>query len=97
MASEESIKQLLAKLDEKYPLVPHTGAGRLFSTVRRMKAEKECGIPIILRTGFCISVKSGKAANKIDEQEWNEFYVDLCGQLKKDYPGLYNSLFPGEK
>lgn len=37
----DDIEQVLRSLNEKYPLVPHTDAGRLFSTVRRMKAEKE--------------------------------------------------------
>ena len=81
------------KLDEKYPLIPHTNAGRLFSLVRRMKAEKELKIPISLRTGFGISVETGKAANKMTEQEWEKFYQNLCEQLKKDYLELYDRLF----
>ncbi len=90
---DDSTKKLLANLHEKYPLVPHTGAGRLFSMVRRMKAEKESGIPIGIRSGFAISVETGKAANKMIEREWEKFYKDLSRQLKKDYPDLYDRLF----
>ena len=89
----DDIEELVRSLDEKFPLVPHTGAGRLFSTVRRMKAEKEFGIPINRRTGFAISVEKGKPANELEEAEWEEFYSALCGQLKRDYPELYKQLF----
>ena len=88
------IEKTLRMLDEKFPLVPHTGAGRLCSTVRRMKAEKEHGLPINRRTGFAISVKKGKAAKELNESEWEEFYSSLCAQLKRDYPELYEQLFP---
>jgi len=97
MAKEELIKKLIAKLDEKYPLVPHTGAGRLFSMVRRMKAEKELGIPIGIRSGFVISVETGKAANEMAEREWEKFYKSLCEQLKKNYSELYDKLFPAKE
>ena len=90
---QKSIKELLEKLNKEYPLTPHTGAGRLFTTVRRMKAEREFDLPINLRTGFAISVKTGKAANKMDEQEWESFFKDLSGQLKRDYPELYQQIF----
>ncbi len=93
MVKDELTKIPLVKLDEKYPLVPHTNAGRLFSLVRRMKAEKKLKIPIGLRTSFGISVETSKAANKITEQEWEKFYQNLCEQLKKDYLELYNRLF----
>jgi hypothetical protein len=81
-------------LDDKFPLVPHTGAGRLCSTVRRMKAEKEHGIPVNRRTGFAISVEKGKPANELEESKWEAFYSSLCGQLKRDYPELFKELFP---
>ncbi len=90
---QKSIKELLEKLNKEYPLTPHTGAGRLFTTVRRMKAEREFDLPINLRTGFAISVKTGKAANKMDEQEWESFFKDLSGQLKRDYLELYQQIF----
>ena len=83
----------LEKLAEENPLVLHTDAGRTFSTVRRMKAEKKMGIPISLRSGFAISTKSGKAANAMSEDEWEEFYNALSGHLRRDYPDLYERLF----
>ncbi len=87
-------QEQLAKLAKDYPLVPHTNAGRLSSTVRRMKAEKEMGIPIHFRTGFAISVATGKAANQMTEAEWETFYQRLCEQLERDYPHLHKAIFP---
>jgi hypothetical protein len=87
------LKDQFEKLAKKYPLVPDTDAGRTFSTVRRMKAEKTMDIPIFLRTGFAISTKTGKAANTMTQDEWEEFYNDLSEQLKRDYPALYERLF----
>jgi hypothetical protein len=87
------LKDQLAKLAKEYPLVPHTEAGRTFSTVRRMKAEKEMGIPVFLRTGFAISTRTGKAANTMTEDEWEQFYIALSVQLKRDYPDLYEHIF----
>ena len=57
----------LEKLAKENPLVLHTDAGRTFSMVRRMKAEKKMRIPISLRSGFAISTKNGKAANAMTE------------------------------
>jgi hypothetical protein len=95
---KQTLEDQLEKLAKKHPLVLHTDAGRSFSTVRRMKAEKKMGIPINLRTGFAISVKTGKAANAMTEDEWEEFYNALSERLKGDYPDLYKSLFsPNEK
>jgi hypothetical protein len=88
-----TLKDQLEKLAREYPSVLHTDAGRLFSTVRRMKAEKKRGIPIFLRTGFAISTKNGKAANAMTEDEWEEFYDALSERLRGDYPELYESLF----
>jgi hypothetical protein len=90
---KQTLDDRLERLDEKYPLVLHTDAGRSFSTVRRMKAEKKMGIPIYLQTGFAISVKTGKAANAMTEDEWEEFYNALSERLNRDYPDLYKSLF----
>lgn len=75
----------------------NTEAGRSFSAVRRMKAEREFGIPINLRTGFAVSVKTGKAANEMTDEEWEEFYRSLSKKLKGDYPDLYKTLFSPEK
>lgn len=74
-------------------MVQHTNAGRLFSTVRRMKVEKEINTPINFRSGFAISTKIGKSANKMNEKEWDEFYSTLCKELKRSYPKLYQKIF----
>lgn len=95
--SKISIEEKLKKIEQEYPLVPHTGAGRLFSMVRRMKAEKEMGIPINRRSGFVISTESGKNSNTMTDKEWEKFYEGLCEQLKRDYPELYSKLFTEEK
>jgi hypothetical protein len=65
----DDIEEVLRSLKKKYPLVRYTGAGVLYSSVRRMKAERELGIPINRRTGFAISLKYGKAANELDESK----------------------------
>ena len=90
----DDIEKLVRMLNEKFPLTPHTNAGRLFTTVRRMKAEKEHGIPVNRRTGFAISVEKGKPANELEESKWEAFYSSLCDQLKRDYPELFKELFP---
>jgi hypothetical protein len=92
-----TLKDQLEKLAKEYPLVLHTDAGRLFSTVRRMKAEKKMGIPIFLRTDFAISTKNGKAANAMTKDEWEEFYNALSERLRGDYPELDESLFSPNK
>ena len=83
----------LEKLAKENPLILHTDAGRTFSMVRRMKAEKKMGIPITLRSGFAISTKNVKAANAMTEDEWEEFYDALSKHLRRNYPGLYARLF----
>jgi len=90
---KQTLEDRLERLDEEYPLVLHTDSGRSFSTVRRMNAEKKMGIPIYLRTGFAISVKTGKAANEMTEDEWEEFYNALSERLNRDYPDLYKRIF----
>lgn len=89
----DDIEEVLRSLEEKYPLVRYTGAGALFSSVRRMRAEKELDIPINRRTGFAISMKYGKAANELDESKWEEFYKSLCDDLEEHYPELHKQLF----
>ena len=91
---KRSVRAILKDFDKRFPLTIHTGAGRLFTTVRRMKAEREADIPINLRTGFAISVKTSKAASEMTKREWEDFYKQLCKSLKKDYPGLYKQIFP---
>jgi hypothetical protein len=88
-----NVDEQIAELEKEYPLVMHTNAGRLYSTVRRMKAEKERGIPIERRTGFAVSVKTGRAASKMTEQEWETFYASLCGELRRDYPESHSLIF----
>jgi len=95
-SNKDKIKQLIIKLDKECPWVPHTGVGRLFSMVRRMKAEKEINLPINYRSGGGISAKTGKSANEITEQEWERLYQYLRNRLKRDYPDLYYSLFSEE-
>ncbi len=53
----QALEDQLDGLNERYPLVLHTEAGRSFSAARRMKAEKEIGLPVNLRSGFAVSVK----------------------------------------
>jgi hypothetical protein len=93
----QALEDQLERLDKEYPLILHTEAGRSFSAVRRMKAEKEMNVPLNRRTGFAISVKTGKAANELTDDEWEEFYNSLGEQLKSDYPDLHKQLFPPEK
>lgn len=86
----------LEQLSREFPLVPHTSAGFNFSTVRRMKAENSLGLPIRLRTGAAISVKTGKAANDMTAEEWEEFYNALKQNLCTTFPELFARLFPAE-
>lgn len=88
-----SLKEKLKNINKKYPLVPHTNAGRLFSTVPRMKAEKEMDIPINFLSGFAISTKTGKRDSEMNEKEWEHFYSSLSKKLKKSYPNLYQRIF----
>ncbi len=92
-----SLEERLAKLDNEYPLVPHTNESSLSSIVRRMKAEKEMDIPVNHRTGFAVSAKVGKAADKMAEQVWELFYKYVCEQLKEEYPQIFRSVFPDKQ
>jgi hypothetical protein len=92
-AEWEEWRPQLERLAREYPLAPYTDASRVFSMVRRMKAEKKIRIPTNLRSGFAISTKTGKAANAMTEGEWEEFYDALSGYLKLEYPDLYKHLF----
>ena len=93
----QALEDQLKRLDEEYPLVLHTDLGRTFSTVRRMQAEQAMGLPVNLRTGFAISVKIGKVANELTDDEWKDFYNSLTERLKGDYPDFYKRLFSSEK
>src|SRR5579871_6954850 len=83
-------RERLVTFDKRFPLVPHTNAGRLSSVVRRMKAEQELGIPICRRTGFAISTEAGKAANEMTVSEWARFYSLLCAELERSYPDIHS-------
>lgn len=96
MNENDNLKEIWEMIQEKYPLVHFTGSSRLYTMVRRMQAEKKYGIPIELRSGFAVSVKTGKHANEMAEQEWEEFYSALSMELKKHYPHLYRRLFKDE-
>ena len=89
----DDIEEVIRSLEEKYPFVLHTNAGRLFSTVRRMKAERELGLPVARRSGFAISVKDSKPANELHETAWESFYSRLCKDLQERYPDLHDQLF----
>ena len=93
MTEDDVLFELLARIHEKFPLIPYIARSRCFSMVRRMTAEKKYGIPIHLRSGYAISVKTGKAANKMNEQEWEKFYAVLCKELKEKYPENYSRAF----
>lgn len=80
-------------LDDEYPIIRHTRAGRLFSTIRRMKVERELAIPMQQRTAFVFSAATGKPANELNEREWRELYIALCGELRRHFPELYERLF----
>jgi hypothetical protein len=84
-------------IENEYPLIEHTAAGRLFSMVRRMQIEKAIDLPINLRSGFAISTKNGKSADAMTEAEWNEFYFDLSEQLNQEHSHLYERLFSNKR
>lgn len=89
----DSLKRALKKLDEDYPIVSHTRAGRLSSTVRRMKAEKEQGIPISCRTGRTILTTNGRRLSDLTEVEWEETFAALSTALEQSYPEMYRQTF----
>ncbi|WP_066219503.1 hypothetical protein [Formosa haliotis] len=91
----ESVKEAVVKqLKEAVPPARGTGVGMLATAIRRKNIEKDLNIPIPWRSGVAISVATGKAGNEMIEEEWNTFYSDLCENLKRDYPELYESMFP---
>tara|TARA_R110000737_G_scaffold336727_1_gene356402 strand:- start:13675 stop:14325 length:651 start_codon:yes stop_codon:yes gene_type:complete len=84
---------ILRTFNVVFPITRHTSLGTLFTTIRRMKAEKDFEIPISLRISFAKSVTTGKTENEITEIEWDIVYNDLCENLKQVNPILYASLF----
>jgi hypothetical protein len=97
MNENDNLEEIWNMIQKEYPLVYFTGSSRLYTMVRRMQAEKKYGIPIELRSGFAISVKSGKHANEMAEQEWEEFYDALRMELKEKFPEMYPNLFKDEE
>jgi len=96
MKENDNLEETWKMIQEKYPLIMFTGSSRLYSMVRRMQAEKKYGIPVELRSGFAFSVKTGKHANEMAEQEWEKLYTALRNELKRKYPGLYSNLYNDE-
>lgn len=93
-----SLEKRTENIMKECVLIPYTRSSRLFSSVRRMKAEKELNVPFSRRTGFVISTKTGNRTNEMAEEEWEKFYEALSNELKTDYPDIYARLFsPGEK
>ena len=90
---EQALENQFSIIENEYPLVADTEAGRTFSMVRRMRIEKLIGLPTSFRSGFAISTKNGKAANEMTEDEWEEFYFDLSAGLNREFPHLYETLF----
>ena len=86
----------LEMLDKKYPLVPHTYAGQLSSSVRRMRAEREMNIPIHLRSDAWISAETGNRTSDMTGTEWESFYQGLRAELKRRYPVLHDRMFAGD-
>lgn len=93
-----SLEERIRKIMKEYILIPHTRSSRFFSTIRRMKAEKELNVPINQRANFIVSTKTGQRTNEMTETEWEKFYETLSKEFKADYPDTYNRLFSiGEK
>lgn len=88
-----SFEEKVEKILQEYTLIPHTRSSRLYSTVRRMKAEKELSVPIDRRAGFVISTKTSHRASEMDVEEWEAFYTSLCNEMKTEYPDIYQKLF----
>jgi hypothetical protein len=88
------LEEKLEKLEKDFKIVTFTGRSCLVTSVKRMKAEKEMNIPISLRTGCPLSLKYGRPANELTEQEWEDYYGIMCEELKKLYPENYAYVFP---
>jgi CspA family cold shock protein len=93
IAIQKNNANIFARLEEYFPVTKHTDVGRLFTTVRRMTAEKQLGLPIKGRSGFAISVKAGVAANELAAEDWDLFYRQMLDRLLQDYPDHYSRLF----
>lgn len=50
-------------------------------------------VEALYRLGFPISTENGKHANEMTEVEWAKFFGQMSGQLKRDYPKMWEELF----
>lgn len=89
MTTEEKVDYV----EKTFPLNPKTDFDRLFTRVRRMKAEKEFEIPMNQRIGFTFSVRTGENLSGISEEAWNMLFAMLSDQLKRQHPDTWRRLF----
>ena len=83
MKENDNLEETWKMIQEKYPLVHFTGSSRLYTMVRRMQAEKKYGIPVELRSGFAVSVKTGKNANPANtNMPWGKGDTPVADILK---------------
>ena len=82
----ESLEDKVRRIAREYPLAPWTGRSCAVTALRRMKAEKTAGIPVSMRSGFAISRTFGRAANRLTEEEWDQFYEELREDCLRRYP-----------
>jgi hypothetical protein len=73
--------------------VGFTEASRLFTTVKRMKYDREHAIPSSERDTHAISVETGKSSREMTDEEADVWYLQLCAELLSKYPHLYQSIF----
>ena len=88
-----SLQEKLTIVNKECPFVGFNGASCLITTLRRMKMQEELDIPVENRTGHAISVENGKCTNEMTLDEWQKFYGDLKGELKKWYPEVHEKMF----
>ncbi len=88
-----TLQERLHELERRFPIQLFTGRSAAVTTVRRMKAEKEWGIPVFMRNGCAVSVEFGTNANQLQEEQWERFYGQMVDQLKRIYPEHYEQIF----
>jgi hypothetical protein len=87
------LQERLAIIDRGCPFIAFTGSSRLISTLRRMKMQEELEIPYEFRFSNAISVETSLRPYQMVKEEWNKFYEQLVGQLKRDYPESWEKMF----
>lgn len=92
MTDEDPWRATIQMLRRDYPFARHTNAGRMFSTERRMKAERELGLPVARRSGFAISVASSRDTSELEKVVWDGFHKANCHDLAKSYPEMWAML-----